>query len=276
MALSRRKPTFLSEPEWMTRPWATNDRTMRDKLVDALVKVPSYLEKLDQSRRTEDVDLSNRRREALIAECQETVEDLARWRREMGPAIDRFDYTAAAGLPLPVPSIDADFDLLHLSVMYWTTSMFLVSTWELALDEYIQPGVSPSMLTFQGRLTFIPEQVVPPPGVPRPDVSSRSYVYRIAHSMHLFFAPGTGAWGANAAILPLGLALRYLMVVETGTMGKERQMLSDCFVKPYMGTFVGRFLRNFQQDADGPMEEGPNFFAQAEAKSRRWWLQGVD
>ncbi|RGP73114.1 hypothetical protein FLONG3_6430 [Fusarium longipes] len=105
-----------------------------------------------------------------------------------------------------------------------------------------------------------------------------SYAYRIAHAMHLLFHPPAGDYSSVAVFFPLGNAIRYLIMTETyggqSTMSNERLLLKKIFARPFLGSFVGRFLQSLQAD-DGvdygyPAERLVGMVG-VEYRARVWW-----
>ena len=111
-----------------------------------------------------------------------------------------------------------------------------------------------------------------PPG-PTTEMDPVLNSYRIARCIHLFFEPNFGAYAINTAIFPLAVALRYLLMVEpVDQLSEERKLLVQMFEKPFLGTVVGRFLRNLQKESadktpgqDIPGAEGRH------VRAKYWW-----
>ncbi|KAK2606308.1 hypothetical protein QQS21_003239 [Conoideocrella luteorostrata] len=272
VSISRRKRSPLSASRWMTQPWELIPKSKMDEIVDILIEITGHIEDLDILRaHAGDVATADELRDTLVYRCMQTYRTLVAWTETVGDALYAFDPNVV-GLPLPTPSTDEDYELLHLSIVYWITSLFLYSTWEFALQQNIQPSY---LTTGVSCIDSPPHLDSPQSDTQISDTSSINYARRIAWSIHLFFAPGTGAWGANAALLPLGFALRFLMVKESGSpFSEERKLLVSCFKKPFMGTFVGRFLRNFQEEESHPDLRNIPGIQGMEMRARSWWLKG--
>jgi hypothetical protein len=77
------------------------------------------------------------------------------------------------------------------------------------------------------------------------------------------------------ALFPLGLALRFLIMIEPiEPVSEEKKLLVRSFNRPFMGTYVGRFLENLQKDAKDPQLQRASGMEGRQARALRWWYQG--
>ena len=102
------------------------------------------------------------------------------------------------------------------------------------------------------------------------------------------FQPRAGNYGAMAALFPLGITLRYLRpggpaaappTGEPRARSQEWRMLKELFSRPFMGTYVGRFLSNLRRQNANPAAlygmrgGGPMGM---EERAERWWNTHVE
>jgi hypothetical protein len=216
--VSDRRRILLDAPEWKTIPWREQEKTPKDKVLDILASVPGHFEDLDALRTCADPEEAAALRAQLQADCVKAHEQLEAWEREIGPSIREYDYAAAAGA-LPEPESVADLELLHVSHLYWMTCATIYSTMHFC--DNLPPGKDP-----------------------------REYAYKIAHAVHLFSAPRHGLSGFHAALIPLGVALRILRLVDPGSERRQQALLVDYLGRPDMGGYAGRFMPNIQRFLD--------------------------
>ncbi|KAF4990851.1 hypothetical protein FGRMN_8232 [Fusarium graminum] len=257
---SRRKRSPFSRAQWkQSQLWRSVSDSPLNKLIDILVEVPGLLEDLDTFRKASSLAEARELHTRLLVKCYDCESSLMAWKMEIGDVITIYDYTLVGEL-LPLPRNDEDLAVVYLSCYYWMTCLLVHST--IGFCELESPDTE-----VRGSLLDCPNQQV-----------ATSYAYRIAHAIHLLFQPPAGDYSSVAAFFLLGNALRYLLMTETYggriTMSGERLLLVDIFTRPFLGSFVGRFLKGLQAD-DGidygyPMGSllGPKGI---EYRARVWW-----
>jgi hypothetical protein len=230
-----------------------------NKLVDILVEIPGLLEDLDILRQASHQARSKELTNTLMNACRACEKDLLSWEVETGDILTTYDYTVVGKL-LPLPDNDDDLAVVYLSCYYWMTCLMMYSTMGFCELEDPNTNTKPSLMD-------CPSQRI-----------ATSYAYRIAHAMHLLFHPPAGDYSSVAVFFPLGNAIRYLIMTETyggqSTMSDERLLLKKIFARPFLGSFVGRFLRGLQAD-DGvdygyPAERLVGMVG-VEYRARVWW-----
>lgn len=229
----------LSSTAWKTIPWTLEKKSSKDKLLDIMTDIPGLLEDLDLVRACTTPSLADEMRRRLFNNCQNLDRTLSCWTHEVGDTIKTFDYTAT-GIPLRRPNTSEEIALLHLSNLYWMLCVLLYS-----ITNYAQMPTAPGGHP-QGNMS---ERPTPPRTSPAPLEAATINAYKIARSVHFLFEAQSGVFGAHAAFFPLGVALRFLIATEPPyQLSDERTMLVELFERPFMGTFVGRFLENLQRD----------------------------
>ncbi|KAI3578769.1 hypothetical protein IWW34DRAFT_805426 [Fusarium oxysporum f. sp. albedinis] len=207
--------------------WLTNSPL--NQLINILVEVPALLEDLDILCDALSQELYN----SILLRCRSCEVEILSLGLEFGEAITTYDYTYTRE-SLPLPTNDDDLAIVYLSCCYWMTCLFIYSTMGFCEVESMD-------LYTRGPILSCPSQRI-----------AMSYAYRIAHAIHLLFEPPAGTYSSVAAFFLLGTALRYLIMIEThgghNITSKERLLLVKVFTRPFLGSFVGRFLQNLQVD----------------------------
>jgi hypothetical protein len=239
-----------------------------DKLVDVMADIPGILEKLDIIRKHLSADAMDTwtAYSKLLSECHTVETGLRGWQKEFKARIEAYDYTLT-GIPPPEPAKDEDFTTVYISCMYWTVCILLFSTiraCERGLDLDPRLGTTTPVGTF------------PPTASLAGDPNKLDFLaYRIARAAPLLYSDRAGTYGSVASLFPVGVALQYLNVAESisGSSSEERVMLLDIMKKPFLGSFVGRFLNNLQDRAvrkdDGKVE------SYSHVEKARVWLYGL-
>ncbi|KND88028.1 hypothetical protein TOPH_07313 [Tolypocladium ophioglossoides CBS 100239] len=264
----------LSTPEWRTVPWRHREKSVKDVLMDIMDDMPELFEQLDniQSRKSgTNVDAL---RERLKVQCRETEVALNAWRRHVGVKLHRFDYTLTRS-PIPPPSSDVEFALLHMTSLYWIACLVLYSTMI-----FVSKGIRPSngLAKSDSESTSKPLDkhaagLPPNPDLFAPSMEPRMFASKIARSIHLFFEPSAGFVQSGSALFPLAIALRYFAVVEpSGQRSEEAKMLQRLLRQPFMGTYVGRFLEALERDAQSSKGQDAD---DKEMESKMWWYEAM-
>ncbi|RFN54369.1 hypothetical protein FIE12Z_1496 [Fusarium flagelliforme] len=254
---SRRRRSPFSRQQWKQSPlWRSVTDSPLNRLVDILVEVPGLLEDLDVLRQASNPTEIERLYNSLMEKCRTCEMALSSWETAVGPILKTYDYIII-GETLPIPRNDDDLAMIYLSCYYWMTWLLVLST-----KGFTELETSPTLT-----LMSCPSQIL-----------ARSYAYRIAHAMHLLFQPPAGDYTAVAVFFPLGNAIRYLIMAETfggqRIMSKERLLLTKIFARPFLGSFVGRFLKNLQADDGvdyGYSDERLFGMEGVEFRARVWW-----
>lgn len=230
------------------------------------------LEQLDNIRACSFPNEVPRLREALLQDCLKAHSGLQRWRTEMGSELEVYDVDVTQGA-LPTPQTDMDLAQLHLTHVYWCVCIFLYST-----TEFLLPAVAGSKAGSQAADDSTTGAQTPE-GSDRPAAGSetatptsgglgaaagspadtaawaaflgyqpRTYARKVAHSVHLFWEPGIGAFGNQISLFPLGLALRYYMATADLENCSEFWLMCKLFYRPFLGSVVGRFLMDLEKD----------------------------
>ncbi|CCT74270.1 uncharacterized protein FFUJ_10316 [Fusarium fujikuroi IMI 58289] len=227
--ISRRKRSPYNNGWKQSQLWRSVTNSPLNQLIDILVEVPALLEDLDIFRETLNIELYN----SILTRCHSCEVEILALGLGFGESLTTYDYTYTRE-PLPIPKNDDDLAVVYLSCYYWMTCMFIYSTLGFCELESMDIYARSPILSY-------PSQRI-----------AMSYAYKIAHAIHLLFDPPAGTYSSVAAFFLLGTALRYLIMIETHggneIMSKERMLLVSIFTRPFLGSFVGRFLQNLQVD----------------------------
>ncbi|KAK1751590.1 hypothetical protein QBC47DRAFT_307446 [Echria macrotheca] len=78
-ALLNRKPTFLSEPPWVTAPWEFHPKSLFDRLLDVVVALPSLLTRADRIVPQEQTLARRLAAQDLLANCIQLESQFNDW-----------------------------------------------------------------------------------------------------------------------------------------------------------------------------------------------------
>jgi hypothetical protein len=265
LSIGRRAKSPLRTDDWRTIPWRNIPKSTKDKLIDILEDVPFMLIAYDELRACQDPDRFDELRQAVMVNCQHIAQSLDTWELEAGPILQQFDYTFA-GSPLPTPKDDTEFGLVYISGCYWGARLMLYSTLGMTMAHLAgasSPGAD-SIPSLGGGSPASTAATVSTPATSPGQASERSsgpynpapqirmenpgdYARKIAHMVHLLYEPNAGAMQGASGLFPMALALRYFATTEPpGQRSLESEMLYKLYTKPFVGTFVGRFLNDLQ------------------------------
>ncbi|EER44735.1 conserved hypothetical protein [Histoplasma capsulatum H143] len=214
-AVQARKRIILSNPEWKTIPWNEIPKTPKDLLIDILVEIPTFLEKMDIMRACLDQEIQEFQRRDLLQSCWELENELVSWRIEVG-------------ITDPTYSLDAEhstfsLDYLaacHIMCLYWAICIILYSSL---------------------RILSCPQVILPPQTDPR------IYCGRIAKAMPLLLHPQSGAYGVHLASFPVAISLMYLNAADGDAMCEEKRIIFEAFRRSGHGETVERFLQSLRR-----------------------------
>jgi hypothetical protein len=250
--------------------------------MDILEDIPFMLVSYDELRACQDPSRFDELRQIVMVNCQHISTSLDIWEEEAGTLLQQFDYTFA-GSPLPTPKDDTEFGLVYISGVYWGARLMLYSTLGMTMAhsaENASPesdgvpslggspassaGTASTPATSPGQSSTKspgPYDNTPPIKMENPGIFAR----KIAHMVHLLYEPAAGAMQGASGLFPLALALRFFATTEPpGQRSVESQMLYNLYSKPFVGTFVGRFLNDLQGS-----QENDEAKRDSEAKAQR-------
>lgn len=253
----------------MTAPWKDTKKSPLDELSDILVQVPGLLGELDTLRATPNVDCSSKDWNNFLNKCIFIEQGLVAWRVAMRKELQTYDYNYSAE-PIPIPKVDKDFAVLHMSHLYWSCSILIYTTIYMATLEADQN----LFLTHFTEIPFSSPGCVNYYNERNPTL----HAHRIIHTLPLSHEAHAGGFGALSATFPMGMALRYLSVAhlfpqEGGSQDTQMEFFYDTISQPFMKAYTARFLGHLHKE-DTPaqsMEDIPGLQG-AELRMRRWWF----
>ncbi|KAH0521860.1 hypothetical protein TsFJ059_005795 [Trichoderma semiorbis] len=285
LCIGRRTQSPLHSPEWRTVPWRTIPKSVKDKLMDIMEDIPFMLVSYDNIRACQDPDRADELRQIAMLNCEHISNSLDIWEQEMGADLHQFDYNVV-GSPLPEPKDDTEFSLVYLSSVYWGARLILYSTLGMMNMAYAaasaSPGTdsvpslsaSPASSAPVSTPATSPEETSSAPGlceeVPRVRMlNPGTFARKIAHAVPLLYGPSAGAMQGASGLFPMALALRFFATTEPpGQRSLESQMIYNLYAKPFVGSFVGRFL----QDLQGPqLSEKAKRDSEVKAQRNIFW-----
>lgn len=285
LCIGRRTQSPLHSPEWRTVPWRTIPKSVKDKLMDIMEDIPFMLVSYDNLRACQDPDRADEFRQIAMLNCEHISNSLDIWEQEMGADLHQFDYNVV-GSPLPEPKDDTEFSLVYLSSVYWGARLILYSTLGMMNMAYAAASASPgtdSVPSLSGSPASSapvstpatsPEETSSAPGlceeVPRVRMlNPGTFARKIAHAVPLLYGPSAGAMQGASGLFPMALALRFFATTEPpGQRSLESQMIYNLYAKPFVGSFVGRFL----QDLQGPqLSEKAKRDSEVKAQRNIFW-----
>ncbi|KAL5084367.1 hypothetical protein Trisim1_012076 [Trichoderma cf. simile WF8] len=237
LAIRRRCSTPFSSDDWKTIPWTIIEKSTKDKLIDVMSGIPDILVQVDLLAGVGTQESADEIREKILPQCREVEAALVAWRVHVDLSI--YDY-AIAGRPLPIPQLDSDFSLLHLSCVYWSICLMLSCIIESISEDSMADGVSEDATNS----TYFERHDQKWIGHPE------KYASKIVNCGHLFFEPMAGAVQGGSGLFPIVCAWRFyeLAAESSGERSAELQILYDLFDKPFMGNQVGRYLTHLQKN----------------------------
>lgn len=269
-----RKAAPLNHHKWRSLPWGQGQpKSPKDELYDILSYLPGLLEELDELRTAEpgasSYDIGHRQHQLdLLDRCRLRDAALGRWVEINGASLPILTL-AAASLPLPPPENDWDLSALHISCLYWASLMLLRSTASAVLRMHnvdCFPETGQQSCNHHLPLSMHAWAAECWRFDPRP------LVVNMARAAPLFYAPGMGSLAGAAGFFPLGLALRTLAAIDpTGRPSQESLLLRDLLTRPYMGSTVGRFLTNLQQQNPSKTMRNVQGFEGVVLRARAWF-----
>jgi hypothetical protein len=180
--ITRRRRADLDTSQWYEVPWSAQgrQRTLKDKLVDAELKVAAVLEQLDQC--WSEYQASNETLKICVSRCIGPAQRLRAWEIEM--------LRTVAGARLEEVCAEQSFGVFHLVMSYWAAFLLLSARCRPLLNRISEP--TPAL---QALASLLPDPQV--------------FAVNIATHAHHYFASTTGLVGPQIATFPVGAALHF-------------------------------------------------------------------
>lgn len=237
LAIRQRCSSPFSYEEWRTIPWTIAKKSTKDKLIDVMSSIPDILAQIDLLTQVRSQDTADELREKILQLCRDVKADLAMWQTHVDLSI--YDYTIA-GLPLPIPQLDSDFSLLHLSCVYWSICLMLSCIRESISEDSMADDVS----GYTSNSAYLDHEDQKSIGNPE------KYASKIVNCVHLFFEPLAGAVQGGSGLFPMVCAWQFYELAAESSVQRstELQTLYALFDKSFMGNQVGRYLAHLRKN----------------------------
>lgn len=254
----------------MTAPWKDTKKSPLEELTDIMIRAPGLLEDLDTIRTSSAAERCPKAWNDLLDKCSRIEQALIAWKVAMNDDLQVYDYTTYSGDPLPMPQIDRDFAVLHLSFFYWSCSILLYTTIHMAANE----ADDNQLITLPSPIPFSSH------GYPnyRDERNPTLHAHRIVHAMPLSYSPHAGGYAALSSTFPLGVARRYLLVAhffphESGSRSAQKEVLQKMLSQPFMGAYSARFIDHLHK-VDTPDQKLKDLtgWRGMELRATRWWF----
>jgi len=243
-------------------------RTLKDKLIDAMLAVAASLEQLDQCCH-ESCPRSQPFDEALkncLSTCVTSVQQLRAWE------IEAMRLNTRTEGRLEDMCANHGFGIFHLIMSYWAVSLLLSARCWLVLGRIADATPASQVLA----------SLLPNP---------QKYAMDIASNAHLYFSPTTGLVGPQFATFPLGAALHFIAATSrhrlaggaqdnagTGKDGDDEmanamKRIRHLFQTDERARSTGAFLRSMAPDPAPQNLKGDTRNAEEHRKMAREWFK---
>jgi hypothetical protein len=267
-SITRRQSAYLNSSQWYEVPWSMQDRqrTLKDKLVDAMLAVATSLEQLDRCCHEggPESQPSDEVLTACVSTCIMSVQRLRAWEIEV--------LRASPHARLEDVCVNQGFGIFHLIMSYWAVFLLLSARCWPVLNRIREP--TPALQALASLL-------------PRPQTCA----VNIATHAHRYFPLTTGLVGPQYATFPLGAALHYIAAMskqetasreqpEAVTMrGCEDDMtaamkcIKDLFSTNVRARSTAEFLRSMAPDPAPQSLKGDTRNTEEHRRMAREWFK---
>jgi hypothetical protein len=185
--------------------------------MDIMLEVPALLEIVTELQSCSCSIMTEILQGQILSRCNSLERAMRVWAAKMGTDMLRFDYTFV-GQPVPRPKQEAEFVLLHLSIVYWFIEMMLFSVKSFALK-------TPSLEVAEAKRQL------------------EAAAKKSTRALPLLFDKSSGLSHNLTGLLALSIALRYFYVVEqSGDLSGEFAIFEDLLGRKLMGTTIEALL----------------------------------
>ncbi|KAK2791235.1 hypothetical protein FQN53_006076 [Emmonsiellopsis sp. PD_33] len=260
-AILARKKTLLSSPEWKTIPWLHHPKSLRDKLLDILVDIPTLYEEIDilnalsspttdVHRNSETQTQSNSLHHSLLTSCWALDSLLDEWyqciplpREEGIPTPNTSHPTVARDNNATGTKKEEDSEfiitldqlaLAHVFALYWATRILLC---EMFADLLPHGGLDTEDQDVRAR------------------IDPRQYIRRMVGVIPIFLHPAVGVFRVHLSTFAMGVVARWFgrgekpngagglgMDGDGGDMRYERELFMS-YLQREEARGIARFLR---------------------------------
>ncbi|KAK2800324.1 hypothetical protein FQN51_006232 [Onygenales sp. PD_10] len=260
-AILARKRTLLSSPEWKTIPWLHHPKSLRDKLLDILVDIPTLYEEIDilnalsspptdVHRNSETQTQFNSLHHSLLTSCWALDNLLDKWyqciplpREEGIPTPNTSHPTVARDNNATDTKKEEDSEfiitldqlaLAHVFALYWATRILLC---EVFTDLLPHGGLDTDDQDVRAR------------------IDPRQYIRRMVGVIPIFLHPAVGVFRVHLSTFAMGVVARWFgrgekangagglgMDGDGGDMRYERELFMS-YLQREEARGIARFLR---------------------------------
>lgn len=222
-AIVRRQATFLSSPDWLTKPWEAQGipKTWADRLFDAMAAIPSILELYDLVDAQIDSPLLEQQGQKLMRRlielCLETNKAFQNWynftREDAKPRVTQPAQPSDDDFPFAYKCHFKNHLFAQALLMYWTSCLILQSVirdlndillprkraeWQPKADT--RPMLAPLSSSHESEMDL---------ALVRPFMNPRQHAIFIAQSIPYFLLPDMRALGVNYISFPMGMSFTF-------------------------------------------------------------------
>jgi Fungal specific transcription factor domain len=234
-----RRRSFLSEPKWLTVPFKNHPKSLRHKVIDVMVCLPTILEAYDEVRRSPSLNSERtlRKGKSLLAQCVTLCEQLRSWYAKLCVDADgrTLWHTSPSDDPsYPFPHIFSFENPLvaHTVMLYWTCSLAIQATMR-QLERLMNTGI-----TNMADVVTLPENINP-----------GFHAGNIAQSLLYFLHPDMGALGPNLTMFPIGMAFAWFATPARPAFAADWVELDS------LGSMVDLMVEGKESRSDTPTQD---------------------
>jgi hypothetical protein len=222
-AIVQRRATFLSTPDWLTKPWEAQGmpKTWGDRLFDAMATIPSILELYDLVDGQIDSPAFQQQGDKLmrtmIELCRETNEALQKWyaatREDAKPQVMQLAQPSNKGYPFAYRYHFKNHLFAQALLMYWTSCLILQNVIR-DINDILVPRKraewqsKEDTLPTEVQISSIDESEMELASL-QPNMDPRQHAVCIAQSISYFLLPEMGALGVNYVSFPMGMSFTF-------------------------------------------------------------------
>jgi hypothetical protein len=222
-AIVRRQATFLSSPDWLTKPWEAQGmpKTWADRLFDAMAAIPSILELYDLADAQIDSPVLQHQGQKLMRRlielCFETNKALQNWytftRDDAKPRVTQSAQPSDDGYPFAYKYHFKNHLFAQALLMYWTSGLIVQSVIR-DLNDILLPRKRSEWRSKEDKRPIpVPvsssEEIEMELALLQSFMNPRQHAVFIAQSIPYFLLPDMRALGVNYVSFPMGMSFTF-------------------------------------------------------------------